>query len=201
MSLDAYREAWKEGDAGGEVLDGRSLPEEELLARVRKRSEAFDRKIRRRDLRELVAGAFVVLAFGYGAITAGSWLTRAGALVVIAAALFIAWTLRRARAGEETVKAGRPVTESLRAQLEKVDVQIRLLENVLWWYVAPLAVGALLFAAGLGAGLWPTLLCAAVILTLSAYIWRLNLRAVERDLRPRRRRIERLLRKLEGPGY
>ena len=193
MSVDEYGESWMESGSGGDEAAAGG----ELLARVRERSEAFERRIRRRDLRESAAAVLVVLVFGYETITAGSWLSRMGAALVMTGALYVMWRLRRARPDEDPAAAGRPVADWLRTRLRQVEEQVRLHETVLWWYLAPLAVGSVMFVVGLGSGLWPTLATLAVIVVLSEYVRRANGRLVREDLRPRRERLSRLLRELE----
>ncbi|HKK28653.1 MAG TPA: hypothetical protein VKB18_11265 [Gemmatimonadota bacterium] len=194
MSLDEHRKAWSEIGSGPEGLpDG-----EELLERVKASSEAFDRRIRRRDLREIGAAVFVVLAFGYEAVTAASTLTRAGAAIVIAGALLVIWKLRRARPDPEPEAEGRPVADRLRRSLGDVERQLELHETVLWWYLAPLVAGSVLFVAGLGSALWATALTLTLIGVVSVWVLRINRRLVRNDLRPRRERLAALLRELEG---
>lgn len=196
MSLDEYREVWQQEDE-----DEGELAEEELLSAVKERSEAFDRKIRRRDGLEIAVAVAVVLLFGYEAVTAASWLARAGAGIIVAGAALIVWRLRRARRNGGARLAGRPVAERLRAELEKVDAQIELLESVLWWYLGPPTAGAVLFVVGTGGGLDAmTLVAIALILAVGAVVWRLNRRAVRRDLRPRRRELAELLERIESDG-
>lgn len=192
MSMDEHGTTrtgeWLEGDGDGP----------ELLARVKERSVAFDRRIRRRDLREVGAAIFVVVAFGYETITAGSWLSRMGAAVVMTGALYVMWKLRRARPGDAPEEAGRPVADCLRLHLRRVERQLELHETVLWWYLAPVAAGSMLFVAGLGGAPWATAITLAAIGLISAWVLRANRRFVRRELRPRRERIAGLLRELEG---
>lgn len=193
MTLDDYREAWQEQNGSLEA----GPDEAELLADVQERAEAFDRKIRRRDLMELLAAVLVVPAFAYELATAGSWLTGAGALVVILSSLFILLWLWRARHRSRRPTAGRPVAERLRILRDRVDAQVELLESVLWWYFLPLGVGVVLFMAG-QSGPWFTAVGALGVLLLYGWLWRLNQRAVRRDLWPRREQLTRLLRQLDG---
>lgn len=196
MTLEEYRDAWQGPGTDPEA----DLDEEELLAEVKERSEAFDRTIRRRDWLEIAAAALVVIAFGYEALTSEAWLARIGAAVVVAGSVLVVWRLRSARRDGRDELAGRPVAERLRAELEKVDAQIRLLESVLWWYVGPLAAGCLLFVVGIGDGHLGTLISVAVILAVSVLVWWLNRRAVRRSLRPRRRELARMLDRIEANG-
>lgn len=196
MTLDDYRDAWRESpDPDREGAD-----EEELLAFVREQSAAFEKKIRRRDLLETLAVVVVAAFFGYELVTATSWLVRAGAALVIAGGAFVVWWLHRARRAGPDRAGDRPVAEQLRAQRERLDIQIRLLKSVLWWYLAPLAAGAVLFAVGQGTPVWSTALTLGVVAVVCVVVWRLNQRAVERKLGPRRRELTRLLEQLDEEG-
>jgi membrane protein implicated in regulation of membrane protease activity len=194
MTLEQYREAWQEHE-GREVPP----PDDDLVAWVARRAEEFEKRIRRRDLVETVAAGAVVVFFGREVATAASLLAKAGAAVVVAGACLVVWRLRRARAELEADGAGRPVAERLRVQRRKVEAQIELLESVLWWYVAPPALGGALFVYGVSGASWSTALALAVVAGISAFVLWLNRRAVRRDLRPRREELNRRLRRLEEP--
>ena len=193
MTLDDYREAWQEQD----LSVGAEPDEEELLARVREQSEAFERRIRRRDLLETLAAVLVAGLFGYEAATAATWLARIGAAIVVLSSGFVVWWMRRARKAGPARAADRSVADRLRAERERVEAQIRLLDTVVWWYLAPPTVGATLFIVGLGAGTAGTLVSLAVVAAVFGAIWYLNRRAVRTHLRPRRDELIRLLEELE----
>lgn len=193
MTLDDYREAWQRQDA----VSREEVDEDELLARVRERSEAFDRGIRRRDLLETVAAVAVAAFFGYEAVTATTGLARIGAVILVASAGFIVWWLRRARTAGPPASADLSVADRLRAERQRMDVQIRLLETVAWWYLAPPAVGLALFIVGLRVGTTATLASLALVIVTFTAVWYVNRRAVRRDLRPRRKELTRRLEALE----
>lgn len=192
MTLDEYREAWRQQD----LSDPGELDEEELLARVQEKSEAFERKIRRRDLLETLAAVLVAGLFSYEAVTSATWLARIGAVIVVLGSGFIVWWLRRARKVGQGRAADRSVVDWLRAERERVEAQIHLLESVLWWYLAPLGVGVALMMVADGWGLW-TAGELLLLVIVYGYIWHLNQRAVRRCHRPRRQELARLLRRLE----
>jgi hypothetical protein len=194
MTLDEAKDRWQSQD---ESLDP-PMSESEMLSFVKQHSESFDRKIWRRDLREGLAAAFVFVAFGVMAVLTASWVVRSGAALVMAGSAYIGWKLYRTRARHRTTAvAGQPVADAIRAELGKVDTQIGLLENVLRWYIAPLAVGVVLVVAGDEGASWFTLGYAAFVVALSGAIYYLNQRAVRRDLRPRREKLARLLQQVE----
>jgi hypothetical protein len=192
MDLDEAKEHWN----APPDTPSPSMSNAQILSLVKDRSEDFDRTIRHRDWRESIAAGAVFLIFAT-MLFDPSWLVRAGALVVMGSSVFVYWTLRRARSDDEP-PAGAPVAEVLRAERAKVDRQIRLLQSVLWWYVGPLAVGALLIVAGNHDGLYGTLASVAIILGGAAGIVYLNQRAVRRDLRPRREELTALLERVDG---
>lgn len=194
MTLEEYREVWQRQEAAGPERKD----EEELLARVKRRAEAFERKIFWRDLREIGAAVLVAGLFGWWAVSADTLLVRAGALVVVAGAGLIAWRIRRARRDGSAETAARPVADRIRAEIRKVDAQIELLETVLWWYVAPPALGLALMIVGGGSSGWSTLLQLVGVGVAGSAVWWLNHRAVRRGLRPRREELAEQLRQVEN---
>lgn len=195
MTLDDYRDDWQEQESADDVGSM-----EEVLSEVKRRSREYDRKIFWRDVREVVAAVLVAGFFGFQAVTAEPVLARIGALIVVAGAVLIVWKLRRARANGQEELAGQPVSERLRAEIDKVESQIELLESVLWWYLGPAGIGIVLMVAAEGIEGWFEAVYLVAVLAFFGFVWWLNQRAVERSQRPRRRRLIRLLRQLEEPG-
>ena len=191
--LDDAKDAWQADAPSG---DQGAIPEEQLLRHVKAEAEAFDERIRRRDRREMIAAGLVFLFFATMLLDP-SWLVRIGALIVMGSSGGIVWVLRRARRGEQAPAPDRPLAERIRAEREKVDTQIRLLETVLWWYIAPMAVGLGLVVLGDDGLSWFTLGYGAAVAVFCAVVYVLNQRTVRRSLRPRRETWTRLLRRLE----
>jgi len=192
MTLDDARQAW----ASGGRERGPRMSDAELLRLVLGRSAALQRVVGRRDRREAI-GALVGLVLLSPLLVRGPWLARAGVLLVAVGCALIVLMLRRAR----RLPAPRPewpVAEVLRAERARVQAQIRLLETVLWWYIAPLALGALLVVAGERGASWFTYGYGLFTAAFSAAIYLLNRSAVRRDLRPRRTELDRMLAQLEN---
>lgn len=193
MTLDDYRDHWQ--SQAGRALPGPAG--EDLMTWIRERSAAFDRRIRRRDLGESIVAAVMVLLFGYELVTIDAWLGRLGAVVLMAASVFVVLWMRRARRAGRGPGPEASVADRLRAQRERVSTQIRLLETVVWWYLAPLGLGVALFAFGLDVPTRSSGFVVAGMVVLYALIWRLNQRAVRRDLLPRRDRLDRMLAQID----
>ncbi len=188
---DEARRIWQAPDEGshGDVTG------DVVLSRVRRRAAELDRTLRRRDRLESVAAVvlcalFVPLLFG------ASWVTRAGVVLFLLGSALILVKLRRAR--REPPDPAAPLGEVLRAERERLHAQIRLLDSVLWWYIAPLGLGVILVFVGSAGLSWASLVYTAVVVALGAWIRALNRDAARRELAPRRDALDRLLVELEG---
>ena len=177
------------------------LTDEEILALVETRSQRFQRQIRFRDWRELIAGGVAAVMIA-PAVIRGPLLARAGALIILAGVGLVAFRLFAARrlTSPGGVDPALPVANALHVELDRVDAQISLLNGVAWWYVAPLLGGSVLLTAGArGVAGWSFTLGYAVFAALLGWgIIVLNHRAVRRALQPKRKEIMALLAQIES---
>src|ERR1051326_2069525 len=77
---------WKE-----QKLDGGKMPLEEIREKARK----FESRVRRRNLREYIAGGIVVVVFGTMMFRAPNTMERVGAGLIVVAAIYIKHSLHR----------------------------------------------------------------------------------------------------------
>ncbi len=197
MSMEGMQVPWMAGGRGDGPRGG-ARSDDALLAMVQDRSEEMDRQIRRRDRRETIAAAVVALLV-LPALVGPSWLSRVGAAIMIVGCVVTVLRLARARRGrDEAERVAVPVARMLRARLERVDAQVRLLRSVVWWYIAPFAVGPVLIVAGSEGLRWPTFVYGTVVAVLAVVIYVLNQRAVRQDLLPEREELARMLREVEA---
>jgi hypothetical protein len=117
------------------------------LAEIRERTTTFERRIRRRNRREYLGVAAVILGFGCYVWLLPGWLTKLGSALVIVGALFVAWRLhRRGSPGTAPADAqGRTSIAFLRGELIR---QRDLLKTVWFWYLGPLVPGMALMMLG-----------------------------------------------------
>ena len=139
----------------------------------------------------LISPVFVFL------LAHSSWVTRGGALLVLAGCVVTLLRLRRARSSQPAASAALPLAVVLRAERERVEAQIRLLRSVLWWYIAPLMAGVVLVMAGMAGLSWITLAYTAAVIVFSTFIYRLNRDALRGVFVPRRDELARLLHAIE----
>lgn len=174
MTTDTVRTAWQ-----ASATDAR-LPD---LAELRQGADKFHRQIHRRNLIEYVACVFVVFGFTAVAIFVPSLMVRIGSVLIMLAAIFVAWQLhRRASAVTPPDGGAEPILVHQRAQLVR---QRDALAQVGRWYLLPFVPGfALILLSpvighgwgallGLDRGVWIRI---AINPLVFAGVWWLNLR-------------------------
>jgi hypothetical protein len=156
------------------------------LAEVRAGADKFYRKVRRRNLIEYAACAFVVVAFSSYVFTLPHILQKIGSAWIVLAAFYVAWQLHRRGSAISPAAAGQmPIYDFLRAQLVR---QRDALRSVFWWYILPFLPGLamMLVGAGLahpasvGPPIWVRWLSLAVMIGVFAGIWWLNQRVARK---------------------
>lgn len=196
MDLDALKNEWQlRGAPGPEWTRGEDVTTlRERLARLRRIAAA-------RDVREAAAAVLVAALFTWMAVRADHALERAGAIVVVAAAIFMMLWARVAGGGNRGPAADLPVAEFFQHERRYLDRQIHLLRSVLWWYILPNLVGVQLFF--LGSGGWTRLTAMFMLLPLAVAVgvYVLNRRAARTELQPLRDEVDRLLRELQANGH
>jgi hypothetical protein len=169
---DKFQRAWQDSAADAAAPS---------IEEVRTGADRFYRIIRRRNFIEYAACALVVAFFGFGALSGAirDSIAQAGALLVVAGTIFVAWQLH-SRASAMTppaTDAALPILVHQRAQLVR---QRDALAHVGLWYLLPFFPGLalMIFAPVLRHGLiafGPGLaIAAAVNVVMFGGIWWLN---------------------------
>jgi hypothetical protein len=111
-------------------------------------SSGFERKVRRRNYIEYVAGAFAAAAFAYmGLFTRQNWITRTGDVVIILGVAFMLWQLHR-RGSPGRTPAGGAVESLLMFQRTELARQRDALKAVPVWYLLPAVPGFIVLGLG-----------------------------------------------------
>jgi hypothetical protein len=194
MNLEKIKQEWRS------EMERSISPSEiqALLDSVQKQYANLERSIHGRDVREIVAALLVVALFVAGwPLCRSSPAAISGIGLVCAGAVCITLVLLSARR-PEPLPFGSSVLEFSRGRLAWLDRQIRLLQTVAWWYVAPICVGCLLFTWGITDGRWFAFgLQAVLTFAVGAGIIALNRWAVRKGLQPVRDDLARLIEALE----
>jgi hypothetical protein len=181
----------------------------QLISAMQKQTSQLRGIVDARDLRELAACASVIITFGCYAffLHAHQPISRFGDWIVIAGSIFVAWKLIYTRRTTPPAPPGATIVEALRAELNSVRAQSRLLGSVLWWYLLPGFVGVLVMTWG---GLPindPVVMLLLIIpvnimvtlffIAVGVVIYRLNQVARARQLLPLEAQLEALLHSAE----
>ena len=197
MNDDELKKMWQQ-----QPLRKPDVSPEQLVSAMQKQTSQFRGILVARDLRELVVCAVVIIIFGiYYFTLAQTRMSRLGDLIVIGSSIFIAWKLVRARRNNPPAPPGATVVESLRAELNAVRAQSRLLGSVLWWYLLPIGIGIFActsgsFGGGVGSLVYEIIYTIAII-ALFAWIYRLNQTARATQLLPVEAQLESLIHSAE----
>ena len=123
-------------------------PEERMSTEdIRKRAHAVEVRIGRRNLREYLAGAVVVVAFSFVAWTDSSSAVRLGAGLVVAAAVYVMSRLR-ARGSVRPMPGGLGLVDCRAFYRSELLRQRDLLRGVWSWYLLPFVPGMLTILIG-----------------------------------------------------
>jgi hypothetical protein len=139
--------------------------------------------VRRRNLIEYLAAAYVACRFGWIAGSAHATLVRAGAALVCAAALYVAFQLYQ-RGSARPIAPDLPADRLAAAYRSELCRQRDALRSVATWYIGPFIPGMALMLAGRvlerhdhGTGALPA---GAVLVFVGAAVWYANAEAARR---------------------
>lgn len=202
MTFEELSQSWKR-----QKLDPAPGTEDQLRQAMR-RAKRFKARIFWRDARELAASLFAAGVFGYASLSQpalaafGSLFAAAMALCV--GAFFALDRLSRRSSGRRGAVDAR---SELRRSLAEIDHQIRLLRNVAWWYLGPLALGTVVFVVAIAlsipaaTGVRAAFIALALVAVGAAdwFVYKLNQLAVERNLIPQREELAALIEQWDDP--
>jgi Flp pilus assembly protein TadB len=164
-----------------------------------RRAQRLRRGILWRDgMETVVALALVPCVFGWlrDAVHARVWLTMASALLLLAWLFYVPWRLWRARRLLPGNDPSLPLQHYLERQKRAMLAQARMLEQIVWWYIAPCALGVAGVTVGNHGLTRGVLIYLAVVLVFCVAVERLNKRAAKHNFRRRAADIDATFREL-----
>ena len=200
MNFDDLQKNWQAQPAGARI----TISPETLLQEVRRNQCNFAVIILMRDLREIGLSALVAVFFAWQRWQHREW---SASLLVLACAwvggymLVDRWQQRRHRP-----VLNDPLKECVTHSWQEVNHQIRLLKNILWWYLLPFDAGLAAYILIPLARTWHhgfDAFCdigfvAVVCALLTCFLYWLNQYAVRKYLEPRQQELVELLASLEA---
>lgn len=115
------------------------------LAAVHDKARAFQAKVRRRNMFEYAASAFVILGFLPVVFDRTSWIMQLAGALIIAATVFVAWQIHRRASASNVPETGASLAEFHRAELGR---QRDAVGSIAVWYLAPFVPGMTLLLLG-----------------------------------------------------
>jgi hypothetical protein len=189
---DELKQLWQR-----QPLRNPDLSEAQMISAMQNKTTQLRRDLRTRDVRELVACALVIIVFGFFFFSERAPIARLGYLIVVGSMVFIAWKLVHARRTTPPAPPGATIVESLRAELNSVRTQSRLLGSVLWWYLLPPGIGLLVATWGMKINLLAKIPATLVFIAVYAFVYWLNQWARSKQLLPLEAQLQSLLHSAE----
>ena len=121
---------------------------EMLMTKAGDKLAKLDRRLRSRELREVLPGILVAAGCGALFFTTKTPLIKLGAGVAVLACIWVTYYMLRHGRGPESPGPELDLIEYRRRAAAKYDHQIWLLSHVKYWYVGPFYISALLVSLG-----------------------------------------------------
>jgi hypothetical protein len=158
------------------------------LAEIHEKARRLRSRIRRRNLTEHAGCVFVIAAFVPALLQQRSWMTQGGALLIMAATVFVAWQLHRRGSARPVPAGGDALITSYRQELIR---QRDALRTIGAWYLAPFLPGMALLMLGrwfqlhaahraVGVDHLIIGLASTIVALVYAVVWLLNQRGADR---------------------
>ncbi|MDX1768666.1 MAG: hypothetical protein R3294_11475 [Arenibacter troitsensis] len=167
-----------------------------LMIDLQSSLDRFHRTIKYRDLMETIPGIIIIPIFVYIAYTIPFTLSKIGAIWIILSIIYIIIRLQKAK----KIRPG-SFTETYRDYLIKTKeylfIQKKLLDTVIYWYFSPIAIGIVLFSIGAINNIKDLLVNLGGLIVLGIIVYILNKRAIKKQITPRLKKIDELLKVME----
>lgn len=119
-----------------------------LVRKADEKLARLDRRLRARELREVLPAVLLSAMFGASFVTSTTLFAKLGSAAIILSCGWIVYYLLRYGRGPASPSPAVSLDEYRAGAAAKFDHQIRLLSNVKYWYVLPLYFGMVVFRVG-----------------------------------------------------
>lgn len=197
MSFEDIQNAWKHQAPVGRIKVERTT----LMKLIKRDQKTLQKTLFRRDFLEVGTALILVpIWIWLGQSEPWTWYLAIPGCLWIAGFLIIDRFLQRRKTSAESD----PLKKSIKGALAQVNHQIYLLKNVFWWYLLPLLLPLSIYfthTGWLSGDLGTATIDIAFTCLLFFGIYKLNQRAIRKDLIPRRDELENFLISLNEPDH
>lgn len=184
---------WKSVSDFEMVNFDRDLINKEIKAQL----NSFDRKIITRDVIEISVAILIIPVAIFIAYVLPNILIRTGAILMIPSILLIIYKILQVRKFKKPVDSLLNIRAYLETNLVYYKKQYELLDSVLYWYILPSMLCAILIITGLKLPTLKFFYALSITLGVAFVIYRLNKLTVIRKLDPLIKKIESELEELK----
>ena len=178
--LDNYLNLIWQQSANKEVV---KFEPSELLNDLDSQLINFDKCLKKRDRREVIAAAIVILAFGTGAILFTGIISKIGLSIGVLYGILVIFVLHNVKKHKPD-NYSLPVKDYLVKHRDYLVRERRLLNNVIYWYLLPPFISEVLFFVGQNRGIALLIISILFVFIVNACIYFLNKVAVKKVFDP-----------------
>ncbi|MCK9423096.1 MAG: hypothetical protein M0Q38_10900 [Bacteroidales bacterium] len=155
----------------------------ELLIDLKSQLKRFDRMLKNRDRREIIAGAMVILLSGAGAFFFTEILSRIGLVLGVLYGFLVIYMLTNVKKHKPDNYA-LPIKDYLVKYRMYLVKERNLLDNVIYWYLLPPFISSVLFFIGQHTGIILLTILIIFVFGLYTFIYFLNKSGVKKSFDP-----------------
>ena len=172
-----------------------TIDEGQLLQSISKQVAMMERKVRKRDFREISVAVVMMFFFSGVLLRIPAVIGKVGATIIVLNCMVVIYKLLRARVKITTDNTQNALTY-LDSSLKGIQKQIKLLNTVLWWYILPFGIGVLCVYCSSGHSPQNKVIYSLAVVMICSFTYYLNRRAVTRNLRPLEEQLKKLIKDL-----
>lgn len=151
-----------------------------LIIELDSQLKSFDRSIKNRDRREIIAAAIIIPIFGIGALFLPGILLKIGSMFIASFGILVIYMLRRVKKYKAD-NFSLPVKEYLLKHRQYLIKERNLLNNVLYWYILPPLIGVILFFIGCKLKGYILIILILIVFAFNAFAYFINKMTVKKD--------------------
>jgi len=145
----------------------------DLILELDLQLKSLDKGLKKRDKREIIAAAIVIVIFGTGTIFFTGIISKIGLLLCALYGIIVIFVLRNVKKHKPDIYS-LPVKDYLVNHREYLVKERNLLKNVIYWYLLPPFIGEVVFFIGQNMGTISLIISIIIVFSINAYIYFLN---------------------------
>jgi hypothetical protein len=185
MDEDSLKQLWADSSADQRI----DISAEKLIESINLKLTRMDRSIKRRDRSEIFLAVLFIFLFGWWIFAVQPVLAKIGSAIIFINCILVIRKLLNARKINLPGQPGEEIKNHLNISLKRVQNQIKLHDNIFWWYLLPFFIGIVCIYYGYVASKLANALYTLITAGVYGYIWRLNINVVKNYLKPLEKNI------------